>query len=105
MRFYVICKIHQHEQERIYVVFQSEPATRGQLPMFFTVACPSTKIPINYTPADVIAEVGAAPIGGAIIGGLLFLVDPLLGIIGLIAGAAGVNNAEQQRCNIFNNSH
>ena len=102
MRFYVICQLHRQTQERIYVNFQGDVRLRSQLPQYFTLLCPTTRTQTYYTPHDVIAEIGLEPIGGAIIGGLIFLIDPLLGLAGLILGAAGANATEEQKVQTFN---
>ncbi len=104
MRFYVICQLHSQEQEKIYVNFQGDVRLRSQLPQFFTLICPSTKVQMSYTPQEVNAEIGLEPLGGAIIGGLLFLIDPLLGLAGLLLGGLGANATEQQKVDAFNNS-
>jgi len=104
MRFYVICQLHRNEQERIYVNFQGDVRSRSQLPPYFTLICPTTRAQINYTPQDVKAEIGLEPLGGAVIGGLLFLIDPLLGLAGLILGAAGANATEEEKVRVFNES-
>ena len=104
MRFYVICKFHQDSQERIYVTFEREPQTRAQVPPFFNLTCPILKASNPYLASDVKAEVGAAPIGGAALGALLFLIDPLLGLAGVLIGALGANATEQEKVNAFNES-
>ena len=103
MRFYVTCKYHP--QERIYVTFQQEPVTRARVPRVFTLKCPSMpNLATSYFPNDVYAEVGP-PIGGALVGALLFLVDPLLGLAGMIIGATIHGQSEQDRVRNFNNSN
>ncbi len=92
-----------HPGERIYISFQRIPSVRQEIPAFFNATCPSG-ITGSYTNGEVIAEVGDAAIGGAIVGGLLFLVDPLLGLAGMIIGALGANATEQQRVEAFNRS-
>ena len=101
MRYFVHCKLHN--SERIYVNFSNNPRRRTDLPAVFMLNCPSTSQPIAFYPSDVSAEGGPAPIGGAIIGGLLFLVDPVLGLLGALLGAGAANNEEQQQVNDFNN--
>ncbi len=58
----------------------------------------------SYYPNEVFAEIGVAPLGGAAVGALLFLLDPLVGLAGMIIGAALGGAAEQQRVDAFNNS-
>ena len=101
MRFYVMCRFHGGE--RIYITFQRQPRTRSEIPVTFNLTCP-TGVASVYTNREVIAEVGAAAVGGAVLGGLLFLIDPLLGLAGMILGAAGANQAEQQSVDAFNQS-
>ena len=101
MRFYVKCKIHQ--TEKIYLKFDKEPQSRANVPLSFTATCPSG-IQQLFTNQEVIAEVGIEPIAGAILGGLLFFIDPVLGLIGLFGGLIGVNANEQQKVDNFNGS-
>ena len=102
MRFYVICK--SNPQERIYVSFDKKIIeTRMDLPSQFYLTCKNgEKFP--YSNKDVFAEVGFEPLGGALIGSLLFFIDPLIGLIGTILGATGSATKETAKVNKFNNS-
>ena len=81
MQFYVKCEQYGHI-EKVYVHFAQEPQTRGDIPFWsFQMTCSQGHTRV-YSKNDVVAEVGLAPIGGAILGGILFLVDPLIGLIG-----------------------
>lgn len=103
MRFYVKCKEYGHI-EKVYVRFAQEPNVRSDIPFWsFQMKCSQGHIHTYYR-YEVIAEVGLAPIGAAILGGLLFLVDPLLGIIGAGAGLFGVAANEEERVRRFNES-
>ena len=102
MRFYVRCRVHQNE--RIYITFQSEPQTRSDIQQeTFQLICPQGR-PDVYFKAEIIAEVGLEPIGGAILGGILFLVDPLAGVLGASLGLFGVAAREQEKVRRFNGS-
>lgn len=101
MRFYVLC--YYHPGEHIYINFGRELQTRSEVPFQIGLTCPSG-IYGSYNNRQVIAEVGTEPLAGAIIGGLLFLIDPLLGLLGALGGAASVNAKEQEKVNRFNNS-
>lgn len=57
-----------------------------------------------YTKEDVQAEVGSASLAGAAVGGLLFLIDPILGIAGAILGGMISASTEKQNVDNFNNS-
>ena len=97
MRFYVMCSAHQNE--KIYVRFQTEPHSRQEVPAFFRVTCPSSYTG-TYSNWQVMAEPGF-PIG-LLVGAALFLIDPLLGLIGAAAGGALSNADEQRRADQFN---
>ena len=101
MRFYVICK--SSPQERIYVSFEKAPVMRADIPNNFSLKCKNGQT-ANYSNKDVIAEIGIEPLVGGIIGGLLFLIDPLIGLIGTIIGAGGTGVNEVNKVNKFNNS-
>ena len=101
MRFYVICKSNQ--QERIYVSFEKEPITRSDIPPAFDLKCRNGQIN-TYTNKEVIAEIGIEPLVGGLLGGLLFLIDPILGLIGTVATAFGTGIKETEKVNQFNNS-
>ena len=102
MRFYVKCRIHPNE--RIYIRFEREPQTKNEIPFWtFQMTCPQGH-PDTYYRNEVIAEMGLEPIGGAILGGLLFLVDPLAGVIGASAGLFGMAAHEEEKVRRFNES-
>ena len=100
MRFFVNCKYHRGE--KIYVQFVTPPQVRSQVPPF-NATCPQGFTTI-YDRNDVFAELGPAFVGGAIVGALLFLLDPILGILGVILGGLGVGAAEQTAVDNFNKS-
>ncbi len=98
-RFYVMCAYHPGE--RIYIDFDIEPETRLDIPPEIGLICQDEKYNV-YSNRDVIAEIGIGKMaaGGAIIGGLLYLIDPILGIIGIF----GVAKREKDKVEKFNNS-
>ena len=100
MRFYVYCK--SHLGEKIYVQFPTPPQLRSQVPPF-NAKCSQGSTHIYYN-GDVFAELGPAVIGGVVVGALLFLLDPILGILGMILGGLGVGAADQAAVDKFNNS-
>ena len=103
MQFYVKCEQYGHI-EKVYVHFAQEPQTRGDIPFWsFQMTCSQGHTRV-YSKNDVVAEVGLAPIGGAILGGILFLVDPLIGLIGAGAGLFGIAKIEQEKVERFNAS-
>lgn len=57
-----------------------------------------------YTNREVQAEMGNALLAGAAIGRLLFLLDPILGILGAVLGGTIIPSAEKNRVDRFNNS-
>ena len=97
MRFYVMCGIHPNE--KVYVRFQTEPHSRQEVPAFFQVTC-SNGYTGTYSNWQVMAEPGF-PIG-LLVGAALFLIDPLLGILGGALGGALSNADEQQKADRFN---
>ncbi|MEM4068145.1 MAG: hypothetical protein QXV17_14940 [Candidatus Micrarchaeaceae archaeon] len=100
MRFFVYCKYHSGE--KIYIQFTTVPQVRSQIPPF-NATCPQGYT-APYNKDDVIAEAGPAVVGGAVVGALLFLLDPVLGILGAILGGLGVGAAEQAAVERFNKS-
>ena len=100
MRFYVNCK---DSQEKIYITFQKEPQTRSDIPAIFSLKCQNGQIE-GFTNNDVSAEVGMEPIAGAVLGGVLFLIDPLIGLFGALIGAISMNTKEENKVKKFNNS-
>lgn len=101
MRFYVLCKYHNNE--KIYLKFDKEPQVRSDIPPYFNVTCPNG-IADNHQNSEVKAEMGLEPIGGAILGGILFIVDPLLGIAGAGLGLFGMIKKETDKVEKFNKS-
>ena len=97
MRFYVPCAIHPNE--KVYVRFEREPHSRQDVPAFFKVTCPNG-FNGTYQKRQVMAEPGF-PIG-MLVGAILFLIDPLLGLIGAAAGGALSNADEQRKADQFN---
>ena len=104
MQFFVFCKRTGHTAQRVYVRFEKEPQVRAEIPFFiFQMTCDQGHTE-TYNRGDIKAEVGLEPIGGAILGGILFLVDPLLGAIGAGAGLFGIARLEQEKVERFNAS-
>ena len=102
MRFFAWCK--SHPQEKVYISFQGEPPkTRSDIPYSFNLKCPNGSIN-QFTNKDVQAEMGSASLAGAAIGGLLFLLDPILGILGGVLGGTISASAEKDNVDKFNNS-
>ncbi len=103
MRLYVDCKTHS--AEKIYLKFSPpQPKTRQEVMESFWVECPQTHQPSMYSRWDVKAETGPEFLAGAIVGALLFLLDPVVGIVGAVGGALGVHASEDQKVNTFNKS-
>ena len=101
MQFYVLCKQPGDGSNKVYVRFEKEPQTRAEIPFWsFQMTC-SLGHTHTYYRADVHAEIGLEPLGGAILGGLLFFVDPFLGAAGAIGGYAAVNKAEKDKVTKF----
>lgn len=101
MRFYAMCR--SHANERVYLQFQNVPATRDQVPRLFHVTCPSGTQQ-TFGARDVVAEAGPAILLGAAVGAVLFLLDPLLGLLGLLGGAIGGGMSEKEKVDRFNSS-
>lgn len=102
MRFFVWCK--SHEQEKIYINFQAPiPKVRSDINSAFNLTCPRGVTNL-YTNREVNAEMGSASLAGAAVGGLLFLLDPILGILGAILGGTISASAEKENVDRFNNS-
>lgn len=105
MRLYVNCQ--DHPEEKIYIQFRGdEPQHRNDIALsVFRVRCSITGEYNQYTSDDVIAEEGAQlPIAGAVLGALLFFVNPIAGLIGTIAGGVGGKISEEEKVNTFNGS-
>jgi hypothetical protein len=82
-----------------------QPAKRENIPYetFFVIEL--NGVQQLYTRNDVLAETGTEPAGIAlIIGALLFIVDPLLGIIAGLGSGILANQSEEDRVRIFNQS-
>ena len=105
MRFYVFCKTTGHNNEKIYIDFEGkQPVIRSDIQnVAFQLRCRSEHFNV-YLKNDVQAEVGLEPLGGAILGGLLFIIDPLAGIAGAAAGLFGIAAKEQEKVRRFNDS-
>lgn len=101
MRYFVWCKVHP--EEKIYINFQKQPQTRAEIPQVFSLKCPRG-VTSSYSNRDVQAEMGGTAIAGALLGALLFVVDPVLGIIGALTGGAIGGSAEKQAVDKFNKS-
>lgn len=102
MRFFVWCKTHA--QEKVYINFQQPfPKVRSDINYQFSVTCPRKSTSLYFN-RDVFAEMGSASLAGAAVGGLLFLIDPILGILGLILGGTISASAEKDAVDKFNNS-
>lgn len=104
MQFYVLCKEAGHNAEKIYVKFDNQPKLRSEIPLSaFQLTCKSGHTNI-YFRNDVFAEIGLEPIGGAILGALLFILDPLVGIAGAATGLFGIAARENEKVKTFNSS-
>ncbi|MHB1645908.1 MAG: hypothetical protein ACYCSW_05290 [bacterium] len=102
MKYYVFCK--EHSQEKIYIDFGKEISTKDEIPYScFSLKCPTTNNSYNYNANEVMAEAGTA-LGGALVGALLFLIDPVLGLIGSVAGLLSKTKIEDDKVLKFNNS-
>lgn len=101
MRYFVDCKVHSGE--KIYVNFQKQPKTRSEIPSTFSLKCPKGSMSA-YSNGEVQAEIGGTAIAGALLGALLFVVDPVLGLLGAITGGAIGGSADKQAVDNFNNS-
>jgi len=101
MRYFVLCKVHTGE--KIYIYFQNQPKTRSEIPYSFSLKCPKGSTSI-YSNRDVQAEIGGTAIVGFLLGALLFVIDPALGLLGAITGGAIGGSAEKRDVDNFNNS-
>jgi len=102
MKFFVWCKTHG--QEKVYINFQAPlPKVRSDITPTFNLTCPKGNINW-YSNREVFAEMGNASLAGAAIGGLLFLLDPILGILGAVLGGTISASAEKESVDKFNNS-
>jgi hypothetical protein len=102
MRFYVICRVHPNE--KIYINLANAPTVRNDIQATpFQLTCGSNHTD-TYSRQEVLAEIGLAPVGGLILGSVLFLIDPIIGIVGASAGLFGLAAAEQERVRRFNES-
>ena len=105
MKYYVFCK--EHAQEKIYIDFSNitiKIAVKNDIPYhYFTLFCHSNNHINVYDVNEIQAERGFV-LGGALIGGLLFIIDPILGFIDLIKGLIGISKKEQEKVKKFNNS-
>lgn len=103
MRYYVNSRINPNQ--RIYVTFGSQPAKRENIPYETFFVTDVSGIQQLYTRRDVLAEAGAEPAGVAlVVGALLFIVDPLLGILAGLGSGILANQTEEDRVRIFNES-
>lgn len=101
MRLFVWCAVHP--AEKVYLQFTKQPSTRDEIPWQFSVQCPQGVI-YTYARNAVEAEVGPTFLAGAAVGALLFLIDPLLGLLGALGGAVGVGATEADKVKVFNSS-
>jgi hypothetical protein len=103
MRWYVNSRINPNQ--RIYVTFGMQPAKRENIPYETFFVTDLNGVQQLYTRRDVWAETGTEPAGVAlVIGALLFIVDPLLGIIAGLGSGILANQSEADRVRIFNQS-
>lgn len=96
-----MCK--HHFGEKVYLAFTSTPKTRDEVPSQFSVVCPFNKAFAIYSRKNVWAEPGITPAGGVLVGALGFAIDPILGLVGLLAGAAA-GEKEKKNVEVFNKS-
>lgn len=101
MQYYVICR--QHPNEKVYVRFTTPPETRSEVPASFQATCGKGHQNTYYR-AEVVAEVGLEPWVGGLVGGLLFFVDPIAGVMGATAGYTAVLKVETDKVKRFNES-
>jgi hypothetical protein len=91
-------------QEKVYISFQGTiPKIRSDINYTFNLTCPSGSTNV-YKKGEVNAEMGNSSLAGAAIGGLLFLLDPVLGILGAVLGGTISASAEKDSVDKFNNS-
>ena len=105
MKYYVFCK--EHLQEKIYIDFSNitiKISVKNDIPYhYFTLWCHYTNCLNVYDVNEIQAEKGFA-LGGALIGSLLFIIDPILAFIDLIKRLTGISKKEQDKIKKFNNS-
>ena len=99
MRYFVGC--HSHPGERVYITFKPEPPDRANVPEQFWLRCNQGAQNL-YRREEVFAEPGPAWLVGAAIGALMFFLDPIVGVIAAIGGAAGVRATEEATAQRFN---
>ena len=103
MRFFVYSR--SYPQQKLYVNFGRDLATRGDIKDDFFAVADYNGVQQYYTRNDVFAEVGPEPAGAAlIIGALLFIIDPVIGLLGGALGGLFANQAEQDKVKQFNES-
>ncbi len=103
MRFFVRSRVGV--QRVIYVHFNGQINRRSDIPYEYFSVNDINGTPQTYHKSEVWAEVGPEPIGAAlVIGVLLFIVDPLLGLLGALGGGALSAQAEDERVRVFNSS-
>ena len=103
MRFYVNSRINP--TQKIYITFGMQPAKRENIPYETFFVRDLDGVQRLYTRGEVRAETGTEPAGVAlVIGALLFIVDPLLGIIAGLGSGILANKSEEDRVRIFNES-
>ncbi len=103
MRYYVTSRMNPNQ--RIYVSFGSQPPKRDNIPYETFLVTDLNGVQQLYTRRDVWAETGAEPAGVAlVIGALLFIVDPILGILAGLGSGILANQTEEDRVRIFNQS-
>ena len=105
MKYYVFCK--EHPQEKIYIDFTDitiKITVKNDIPYhYFTLWCHSNNHINVYNVNEIQAEKGIV-LGGALVGSLLFIIDPILAFIDLIAAVLGIRKKEQNKVKKFNNS-
>lgn len=98
MRYYVICP----DGDKVYLQFPNNPKTRDKIPQRFSVTC-LHGIDFVFLNQQVKAEMGVSPQGGAVLGAFGFLIDPVVGLAGMLFGLVA-GKQDEQDVEVFNKS-
>ncbi|HUC38928.1 MAG TPA: hypothetical protein VL944_02250 [Candidatus Acidoferrum sp.] len=102
MRFFVQSRIDP--QRNVYVHFDKQVTRRADIPEYFSIN-DINGAQQTYHRREVRAEVGPEPVGVAlVVGALLFIIDPILGILGALGGGILSTQSEEERVRVFNSS-
>ena len=103
MRFYVQSRLDP--QQKLYIRFAVEPQKKENIPYELLNVNDINGILQIYNRREVWAEPGDTPAGVAlVVGALLFIADPLLGILGGLGSGLLASEDERKRVKIFNSS-